>query len=243
MDPRCEEIRELAPELALGIVEGEERGRALEHLADCPDCRRRVEELSEVADELLLLAPHREVPVGFESQVLGRMLPPPRPRRRRRLGLVLAPAAAALAAAAITLAIVSGDLRDASHYRQTLEEANGKEFESYSLYGGGGSLAGTVFSYQGSPNWLLITVDPAHRADLSSAQLVMDDGRQVPAELVPPRPTGQLGRRDPGRSASASRCCGCCRGPAASRWSPTSRAGSRPRVAKPELAGLCASAD
>ena len=41
MDPRCEETRELAAELALGIVEGEERGRALEHLADCPDCRRR----------------------------------------------------------------------------------------------------------------------------------------------------------------------------------------------------------
>jgi DNA ligase D len=47
MDPRCEELRELAPELALGVVEGEERGRALEHLADCPECRRRVEELAE----------------------------------------------------------------------------------------------------------------------------------------------------------------------------------------------------
>jgi anti-sigma factor RsiW len=193
MDPRCEEIRELAPELALGIVEGEERGRALEHLADCPDCRRRVDELSEVADELLLLAPHREVPVGFESQVLGRMLPPPRPRRRRRLGLVLAPAAAALAAAAITLGIVSGDLRDASHYHQTLQEANGKEFEAYSLYGGGGSLAGTIFSYQGAPNWLLITVDPAHRADLSSAQLVMDDGRQVPLNWFHLDPSGSSG--------------------------------------------------
>jgi anti-sigma factor RsiW len=94
MDPRCEELREQAPELALGIVEGEERGRALEHLADCPDCRRRVEELSEVADELLLLAPHKEVPVGFESRVLSRVLPSPPPRRRRRrLALVLAPAA------------------------------------------------------------------------------------------------------------------------------------------------------
>ena len=63
---RCDEVRAVAPELALGIVEGEERGLALEHLAECPDCRRRVEELSEVAAELLLLAPHEEVPVGFE---------------------------------------------------------------------------------------------------------------------------------------------------------------------------------
>jgi hypothetical protein len=180
MDLRCEEIREMAPELALGIVEGEERGRALEHLADCPDCRRRVEELTEVADELLLMAPHREPPVGFESEVLRRVLPAPKPRRRRRLRLVLAPAAAALAAAAVTLGIVWNDVQKGRSYEGTLEKANGKQFEAYSLYGGGGSFAGTVFSYEGAPNWLLVTVDPAHRADLRSAQLVMDDGRQVP---------------------------------------------------------------
>ena len=183
MNPRCEETREMAAELALGVVGGEERGRALEHLARCPDCRRQVEELSEVADELLLLAPHREVPVGFESRVLSEVLPepePPRRRRRRRLRLVLAPAAAALAAVAITLAVVSSDLQLASHYRHTLREANGKEFESYLLRGTDGTLAGTVFSYQGSPSWVLITVDPGHRQDLKSAEFVMNDGRRVP---------------------------------------------------------------
>src|SRR6266550_7033253 len=105
MNPRCEETRELAAELALGVVEGEERGRALKHLADCPDCRAEVEKFSDVADELLLLAPHREAPVGFESRVLGELLPAP-PPKRRRLRLVLAPAAAAVAAVAITLAVV-----------------------------------------------------------------------------------------------------------------------------------------
>jgi hypothetical protein len=178
-EKRCQEIREMAPELALGIVEGEERGRALEHLADCPDCRRRVDELSEVADALLLVAPYREPPPGFESKVLGEVLPaPPKRRRRRRFALVLAPVASAVAAAAITLAVVSGDIQTASHYRQTLEQANGKEFEAYSLYSENGRFAGTVFSYQGRPNWLVITVDPAHRADLSSARLVMDDGSE-----------------------------------------------------------------
>src|SRR5882757_10465776 len=105
MNPRCEETRAQAADLALGIVEGEERGRALEHLADCPDCRAEVEKFSEVADELLLLAPHREAPVGFESRVLNELLPAPKPKRRRRLRLVLAPAAAALAAASIVLVI------------------------------------------------------------------------------------------------------------------------------------------
>src|SRR4051794_14142397 len=180
MDARCEETREIAAELALGIVEGEERGRALQHLAECPDCRMEVEKYSDLADELLLLAPHREAPVGFESRVLNELLPAPKPKRRRRLRLVLAPAAAAAAAAAIVLAVVAPDLRGAPHYYQTLKEANGKEFEAYSLQTESGSLAGTTFSYEGAPNWLLITIDPAHRAGLRTARLVMDDGSQVP---------------------------------------------------------------
>jgi hypothetical protein len=192
MDPRCQETREMAADLALGIVEGEERGRALQHLADCPECRAEVEKYSDLADELLLLAPHREAPVGFESRVLGDLLPAPKPKRRRRLQLVFAPVAAAAAAVAITLVFVSGDLQTASHYRDTLKEANGTEFEAYSLYSGD-SLAGTVFSYQGSPNWIQITVDPRHRADLSSAELVMNDGRQVPLRWFQLDPTGSSG--------------------------------------------------
>jgi hypothetical protein len=194
MDPRCEETRELAAELALGTVEGEERGRALQHLAECPDCRAEVEKFSEVADELLLLAPHREAPVGFESRVLSELLPAPQPkrRRRRRLALALAPAAAALAAVAITLGIVWNDVQTGRNYDGILEKANGKQFEAYSLYGGQ-SFAGTAFSYEGAPNWLLITVDPAHRADLRSAQLVMDDGRQVPLNWFHLDPTGSSG--------------------------------------------------
>jgi Putative zinc-finger len=179
MDARCEETRDVLAELALGVADGEERGRALQHLAECPECRAELEKLSDVADELSLLAPHREVPVGFESRVLSQVLPPPAPRRRRWPRLVLAPAAAALAAVGITLAIVWNDVQTASHYRDTLTKANGKEFEAYSLYGGG-KFAGTAFSYQGAPSWLVITVDADHRADLQKAELVMNDGRQIP---------------------------------------------------------------
>jgi Putative zinc-finger len=181
MDSRCEETRALVPELALGVADGEERGRALQHLAECPECRTELEKLSDVADELALLAPHREVPVGFESRVLARVLPPPPPRRRRRLRLVLAPAAAALAAAALVLAIVAPDLRLASHYRHTLDEANGKEFESYALRSmAGDAHVGTVFSYEGSPSWVHIDVDAGHRAGLTKAELVTDDGSRLP---------------------------------------------------------------
>jgi hypothetical protein len=192
MDPRCQETREMAAELALGIVEGEERGRALQHLADCPDCRAEVERYSTLADELLLLTPHREPPVGFESRVLDEVLPAPKPKRRRRLQLVLAPAAAALAAAAVTLGIVWNDVQDGQNYRATLEKANGTEFEAYSLYAGD-FFAGTVFSYKGAPNWLVITVNPGNRADVQSAELVMKDGRQLPLNWFHLDPSGSSG--------------------------------------------------
>jgi hypothetical protein len=192
MDARCQETREMAVELALGIVEGEERGRALQHLADCPECRAEVEKFSEVADELLLLAPHREAPVGFESRVLGELLPAPQPKRRRRWRLVVAPAAAALAAVAITLAVVAPDLRLASSYRHTLDQANGKEFESYLLTQGDQDV-GTVFSYEGSPSWVHIDVDQGHRAGLTTAELVTKDGNQLPLRWFHLDPAGGSG--------------------------------------------------
>ena len=55
---RCDETRDLAPEIALGIADGE-RAEALRHLATCADCGRAVERLSQVSDELLVLAPAR----------------------------------------------------------------------------------------------------------------------------------------------------------------------------------------
>jgi hypothetical protein len=182
MDRRCEETRAIAAELALGVAGGEERGRALQHLAECAACRAEVAKLAEVADELLLLAPEREPPVGFESRVLGelRPAPPRRRRRRRRLALALAPVAAAAAAVAITFGIVSDDLELADHYRDTLSAANGREFGAYALREASGQPVGQVFAYEGSPSWLLMTVDRGHRSGKKGAELVMDDGRRVP---------------------------------------------------------------
>lgn len=50
----CDQVRDLAPELALGIVEGQERVAALGHLSGCPGCRQLVSDLSSVGDGLLL---------------------------------------------------------------------------------------------------------------------------------------------------------------------------------------------
>lgn len=69
----CARLHELAPELALGVLTGQERAEARKHLATCPDCREYVLELTSVGDGLLALVPGAEPPLGFEDRVLSRL--------------------------------------------------------------------------------------------------------------------------------------------------------------------------
>jgi Putative zinc-finger len=179
---RCDELRDLAPEIALGTIEGEERAEALRHLATCSDCRRLVDELSAVADELLLVAPVQEPPAGFEARVVEALgiRRRPRPRLARRLVMALAPP---VAAAAVTAGILVGVYRDdhvtAERYRDTLAEANGRYFTAEPLRDEAGDRAGVVFGYQGTPSWMFVTVYLDHRDQVASAELVTRSGRQV----------------------------------------------------------------
>lgn len=178
----CEEMHELAPELALDIVDGEQRAEALRHLSACADCRRLVEQLSEVADELLTLAPAQEPPLGFESRVLERLDLPAARRRRRRPGLALrvaSPLAAAAATAAVMVAAYRDDRVTASYYRAALDAANGRSFEAQPLRDPAGTRAGIAFSYEGNPSWIVLTVDPGHRAGVASGEVVTRAGRAV----------------------------------------------------------------
>jgi hypothetical protein len=172
----CEELRELAPEIALGTIDGEERADALRHLATCAECRRLVDQFSEVADELLLLAPVQEPPAGFESRVidaLGLRRPPARRRRARRLLLRLTPPLAAAAVSALVLvAVYHDDHVTAERYRETLAQANGRYFAAEPLRDETGRHAGVVFGYQGTPSWVFLTVDRSHRDQVSSAEVV-----------------------------------------------------------------------
>jgi hypothetical protein len=183
---RCEEIRDLTAELALGIADGEERAEALRHLSTCAECRREVEQLSQVADELLLLAPVQEPPAGFESRVLEAMGLERRPRRRRwfspgwlapRLGPALA--AAAVTAAAL-IAVYQDDRQTADRYRAVLDQANGQYFLAERLADGTGAQGGVAFGYEGSPAWLFLTVTPAHRDDVTRAEVLTKNGRTIP---------------------------------------------------------------
>jgi hypothetical protein len=192
----CEQLRDLAPEIALGTIDGEERAEALRHLATCADCRRLVDQLSEVADELLMLAPTQEPPVGFESRVIEALGLQPTPRRRlgRRLLLRLGPPVAAAAVSAVALVAVYHDDRvTAERYRETLEQADGRYFQAERLRDETGAEAGVVFGYQGAPSWVLVTVDPSHRDRVVSGELVTTDRRTIELPSFELRPDGSWG--------------------------------------------------
>jgi hypothetical protein len=188
-DERCREMRELMPELALGIADGEERARVLEHVAVCADCQHELSELTGIGDDLLQLAPEREPRAGFELRVLD-VLHPPAPKRRRALWRALAVAAAVAAASAITagglLHAFSDERRLADHYRQTLAQAHGSYFGAARLHDAAGAEAGVVFVYRGTPSWLVITVDDRHRDTVRRADVLGTDGARTPIPWFDP---------------------------------------------------------
>lgn len=96
----CAEVRDLAPEFALGILSGAERAEVVLHLNGCTSCQSHVAELTEVADAIPQLVPEAEPPPGFEARVMRRL--GERERRTRRRWIA---AAAAVAASAIIVSI------------------------------------------------------------------------------------------------------------------------------------------
>jgi hypothetical protein len=165
----CEEVRESAAEFALGILPADERGRVAAHLLRCPACRREVDDLTGVGDELLQLIPDAEPPPGFDERVLSRLGPDRgRPSRavhtRRWVGAGVA-AIAAAAAAIVGLALADGH-SDHPHGVVTALLADGHPI-------------GSVY-VEGRPPWLWMTVDHAPLSGPVTCDLVEADGSTRP---------------------------------------------------------------
>src|SRR5690349_11215688 len=108
----CEEVVELAPELALDLVCGAERGAALDHLETCASCQQLVTALTGVSDQLLLLTPSIEPPPGFDRHVLEPLtaaVPGAGGRRRRRpMRFAVLAVAAGLVALSLMVGLTRG---------------------------------------------------------------------------------------------------------------------------------------
>jgi hypothetical protein len=133
----CPDVREVAPDFAFGILDGETRSDVLLHLDQCPTCQRHVAELSETADSMVLLAPEAEPPAGFERRVLDRIVESSRRRRRRTFKLV-----AVTAAAAIIMSVVAVRIVDQNRTPSSTAAAVGAE--TVSMVGNNGQRVGKV---------------------------------------------------------------------------------------------------
>jgi hypothetical protein len=175
---RCQEVRELLPELAMGVASGEVRARALAHLAGCAGCRRELGDVAAIVDELLLLAPEHEPPAGFDQRVLSAM-DERVPRHRMRTSLLAAAALVLVAAVAAGFTWMRGedDRTLAGQYRDTLAVADGSYLRAADLNADGTTL-GNVFAYQGDPSWLFVTVESGNSGTYP-VRLVTTDGRSL----------------------------------------------------------------
>ncbi|MDQ3661106.1 MAG: zf-HC2 domain-containing protein [Actinomycetota bacterium] len=177
--PRCADVELLLPELALGTLTGEDRARALDHLGSCPHCSDELRKLNELGDQLLLLAPSAEPPVGFESLVVKRLGVGSRKGRLRK-GILIAAAGflcIALLSASVTYFVGRGDRELADSYREALRVANGEYVAARPLTDKGGEDAGYIFGYQGSPSWIFCMISPGLPTATYDVEVSSKDGR------------------------------------------------------------------
>ena len=178
-DMSCEEFAHVAAELALGVLTGRERARAIAHLDRCDTCREHVRQVSLTGEEMLGLLPSGEPPAGFETRVMGRLGHTTAAQRPKRTRLMLAAAAVSLAAVACGLGgwglrgAISAPSPGISTAQTTLRSA--------ALLTSAHEPAGKIFLYKGDPRWLYMDVDVDMGADNGTVicQLEASDGRIV----------------------------------------------------------------
>jgi hypothetical protein len=187
MSTEGHEVRELLPEVALGIASGRDRARTLEHMASCLQCRAELEELSGLADELLFLAPVHQPPVGFEARAIkdmpaGGVVTGPA-ARWVRVRQLLAAATVGLFAALLALgfeyATSREDMEFAGFYRRALEHAQGSYFGALELHDAAGAPAGLVFAYEGEPSWVFLVVDAEDGSGTYRVELQTQEGASL----------------------------------------------------------------
>jgi hypothetical protein len=156
----CDDLAEMAAELALGVLTGRERAWAIMHLDRCGTCRERIRDLAVTEEDLLGLLPGREPPAGFETRVMGRLgstgrhrrHPPGRPR------WMLAASAATIIAVAAGLG--GWGLRGAISARTTAGSSTARStLHATALTTASHQRIGTIFLYDGGPGWLYMNVD------------------------------------------------------------------------------------
>ncbi|HET6964573.1 MAG TPA: zf-HC2 domain-containing protein [Acidimicrobiales bacterium] len=171
----CTQVEQSATEYALGILPTEEARAVSAHILRCPDCRREVDDIRRVGDQLLDLIPDAEPPLGLDQRVLSAVRPQPtarpaRPARRpvRRPGQMRLLVTGAAAAALIVIGAVTATTLSSPHHPAHPAELT-------AILREGNHNVGTIY-VGGHPTWISMAVDHLSVTGKVSCQLVYRDG-------------------------------------------------------------------
>jgi anti-sigma factor RsiW len=185
----CADVRDLAPELALGSLDGAVRAEVLVHIAHCPACRADVRDLADVVDGLAALAPAVEPPPALAERVLAAIrnespapaASAPARRRRRLLPVAAAAVVAALLGVAGTLAVVA-----TRHSSSPAAVAlNARTLQVVPMVGADDHHLGDAYVSRGQDPWVLVNVD--YGLDGQGYRLVGVDGDGQVVDIGPMR--------------------------------------------------------
>jgi hypothetical protein len=181
----CEEFANVAAELALGVLTGRERARALAHLDRCDACRAEVRQLTLTGEELLGLLPPAEPPAGFETRVLARIgIEAPAPAATPRAWKLPRWFAAGspgitrrmLATAAVVAALAGAIIGGWGLHSATAPATASSQLTSAALVSADHQSAGKIFLYNGTQRWLYMSVDMSSGSGPVTCQVVGKDG-------------------------------------------------------------------
>lgn len=171
----CADVAVIAPDLALGMLSGDERADALAHLDSCRRCRDIVEKLATTVDTISLLAPMADPAPGFEERVLARVELHGR-RRARRMPTRWVAAAAAVV---VVGALVAGG---ALWWRAGGSSTD--QIASYTMRTTSGRVVGEAYVHGGDSNWVFVDVPGWTQGDAGAAgeynlRVTTDDGQAI----------------------------------------------------------------
>jgi hypothetical protein len=170
----CSDVTAIAPDLALGMLSGDERGEALAHLDSCRPCRDMVEKLSTTVDAMSLLAPLADPGSGFEERVLGRIDLEGHRRARRRPVLLVA-----AAAVVVIGALFAGGALWLRH-----EGSSSDQIAAYTMRTPNGRDVGEAYMHGGDSTWVFVDVPGWTQGDAGTAtdyalRVTTNDGRSI----------------------------------------------------------------
>lgn len=176
MTDDCVQYGDDLAELALGVLTGRERARALSHVESCPRCAEELEQLSRAADVVVGLAPEAEPPLGFETRLFDKMgIEEVRPRRRRRPRYWI-PATAAAAVAALAVGLGLG-LSSSSPPNGTAQGVQRHGAVETAALVENGEHVGRVDVFGGTKPWMQMTLDDSSARGVVHCVVVTDNGQ------------------------------------------------------------------